>query len=315
MFHLFLVDYFRESAYFIDNMNVLCTYIAFLCLFTVAPHFSLCVESAKIKNFRSNNIINKNKRRYLLQEQTGDNQNMLNYGGLNQQNVGATNNNPNGSPFSYSSGLSNSRLAVDQSTAALLDNLKKVNAEDNIYGVDSQAKVIQEEAAAIKSQRVVARDIEQMKSTALAGANALTNENKNAEYPEIIRAIKWESQHEGKPTKKQVDKGSIISTAGGDTTPKLSTEKALPEIKKPAPAKKEAKKEIVDKVQPAAAVLEAKRQIERKNKIIQQQKELIEKIEKRKGEEREKKKPKTPLQKDSAELSHIEKELSDAEKE
>jgi hypothetical protein len=292
-------------------MNVLCTYIAFVCLFTVAPHFSLYVESAKLKNGRSNNSINKNKRRYLLQEKVGNNENTFNYGGSNQQSVGATNTNPIGSPFSYSSGLSNSRLAVDQSTAALLDNLQKVRLEDNIHGVESQAKIIQEEATAIKNQRTVSRDIEQMKETALAGSNALTNENKNAEYPEIIRAIKWESQHEGKPTKKQMDKGSIIPTSGGDTTPKLSTGRALPDVKKQAPAKKE----NVDKVQPAAAVLAAKRQIERKNKIIQQQKELIDKIEKRKGEEKAKKKPKTPLQKDSAELSHIEKELNDAEKE
>ena len=83
-------------------------------------------------------------------------------------------------------------MAVDQSTN-LLENLKKVNTADNVHGVENQDKIIQEESAAIQNQREINNDIEQMKITAMQGVNSLTNENKKAEYPEIMRAIKWES--------------------------------------------------------------------------------------------------------------------------
>ena len=114
--------------------------------------------------------------------------------------------------FSYSNGVKNSRLAVDQSTDALLENLKKVNAADNVHGVENQDKIIQEESAAIQNQREINNDIEQMKITAMQGVNSLTNENKKAEYPEIMRAIKWESQHKGSPTKKQVDQEPVVTS-------------------------------------------------------------------------------------------------------
>ena len=247
------------------------------------------------------------QRRYLLQERAAD-PNMFNYGSNQQQVQGSGAVAGSGNPFTYNSGLKNSRLAVDQSTAALMENLKQVNAQDNVHGVESQEKIIQEESDAIKNERAIASDIEQMKQTAMEGASSLNNENKKVEYPEIIRAIKWESQHKGKPTIAQITKENIMPTAKTkfSTAPGASTKKAKNVPKKTSDNN-------VDKVQPAAAVLEAKREIERKNKIIEQQKALINKIEKRKAEEKEKKKPKTPMQKDSAELSSIENQLKNAE--
>ena len=73
-------------------------------------------------------------------------------------------------------------------------------------------------------------------------------------------------------------------------------------------------KQRVQKMQPAAAVLQAKREIEKKNEIIKKQKLLLEKIEKRKSGG-QKKTPKTPMDKDSAELQNIENQLVHAENE
>ena len=94
----------------------------------------------------------------------------------------------------------------------MLENLKKVNTADNIHGVENQDKIIQEESAAIQNQREISNDIEQMKVTAMQGINSLTNENKKVEYPEIMRAIKWESQHKGSPTKKEIDEEPVVTS-------------------------------------------------------------------------------------------------------
>ena len=54
------------------------------------------------------------------------------------------------------------------------------------------------------------------------------NENKKVEYPEIIRAIKWESQHKGKPTIAQITKENMMPTAKTKfaIAPVASTKKA-----------------------------------------------------------------------------------------
>ena len=257
---------------------------------------------------------NPRKRRHLLQQDPSTQQ-MFDYATAQQRGsaVGASDSdNSDDKLFSYSNGVKNSRLAVDQSTDALLENLKKVNTADNVHGVENQDKIIQEESAAIQNQREINNDIEQMKVTAMQGVNSLTNENKKAEYPEIMRAIKWESQHKGSPTKKQVDQEPVVTSkslklfSGRDAKP-------ANELKN-KPGKLLNQKQRVQKMQPAAAVLQAKREIEKKNEIIKKQKLLLEKIEKRKSGG-QKKTPKTPMDKDSAELQNIENQLVHAENE
>ena len=67
------------------------------------------------------------QRRYLLQEKAAD-PNMFNYGSNQQKVQGSGTVAGSGNPFTYNSGLKNSRLAVDQSTAALMENLKHLNS-------------------------------------------------------------------------------------------------------------------------------------------------------------------------------------------
>ena len=128
-----------------------------------------------------------------------------------------------------------------------------------------------------KINEEISNDIEQMKVTAMQGINSLTNENKKVEYPEIMRAIKWESQHKRRsPTKKEIDEEPVVTSKSIKLFSEGHDVKPAIELKDKS-GKFLNQKQRVQKVQPAAAVLQAKREIEKKNEIINQQKLLLEK--------------------------------------